>query len=103
MFSTIAKRRFHFRFTFLIFIRMEHYFEIPISCDGDEQLFRGRLVTFGYDYKFYIIVRGHEIIFEKGELGDFRAIENSESSIKDISTNFLGAIVTALKSITVRR
>jgi|GEM_PF-2678917 len=41
--------------------------------------------------------------FEKGKPGDFRAIENSESSIKDINANILGAVVTALKNPIVRR
>jgi hypothetical protein len=80
---------------------MEHYFEIPVKCDDSEQLFRGRLVTFGYDYKFYIIVQGREMIFAKGEKGDFCAIENSQFFDNVVNTNFLGAIITALNNMSV--
>jgi hypothetical protein len=81
---------------------MEHYFEIPIKCDDCEQLFRGRLVTFGYDYKFYLIIQGREMIFEKSEKGDFHAIENAQFSHYGITTNFLGAIISALNNISAR-
>ncbi|MDH7459894.1 hypothetical protein QEG73_01350 [Chitinophagaceae bacterium 26-R-25] len=80
---------------------MEHYFEIPVSCDGDEQILKGRLVTFGYDYKFYIVVKGEELVFEKDEQGDFRAISQSPVGIGGVDTKLVGAIVNALQQLSV--
>lgn len=80
---------------------MEHYFEIPVNCEGSEQLLKGRLVTFGYDYKFYIVVKGEELVFEKDEQGDFRAISNAAIPNKEVDTNILSAIVLALQQLTV--
>lgn len=51
---------------------MEHYFELPIAYAGAEHRFRTRLTTFGYNYKFYVIVDGKEWTFEKDEAHDLQ-------------------------------
>lgn len=53
---------------------MEHFFELPVSYEGKELTFNGRLVTFGYSYKFYIVVNGEELVFEKDDSGDYRVV-----------------------------
>ncbi|MFT4155174.1 hypothetical protein [Parafilimonas sp.] len=59
---------------------MEHYFNLPVSVNGEKQSFIGRLVTFGYVYKYYIIVDGQELVFEKDEEQQYRGIVRSERS-----------------------
>lgn len=80
---------------------MEHYFELPVSYEGNEQLFKGRLVTFGYDYKFYIVVQGHEIVFESDEDGSYRAVTKSSDNKKPVDTKLLEAIILALHQISL--
>lgn len=53
---------------------MDHYFELPVNYKNEELLFNGRLTTFAYEYKFYINVNGKEIIFERDDEGNLRAI-----------------------------
>lgn len=80
---------------------MEHYFELPVTYDGHDQLFKGRLVTFGYDYKFYIVVEGEEIVFEKDDQGDFRAVGNSTITSPKINVHLLEAIVQSLQQLSL--
>jgi len=80
---------------------MEHYFEIPVSHEGEDQLLKGRLVTFGYDYTFYIVVKGEELVFEKDEQGDFRAVSQSSVGAAGVDTKLVGAIVNALLQLSV--
>ena len=78
---------------------MEHFFDLPVFFEDTELKFKCRMVTFGYTYKFYVIVDKHEIVFERDEEMNFRAInvvpENSITPNKGI----LQAIVTSLKMI----
>jgi len=53
---------------------MEHYFELPVVYKNEELLFNGRLATFAYHYKFYINVNGQELIFERDDEANLRAI-----------------------------
>lgn len=48
---------------------MDHYFELPVSYNGKERNLKVRLVIFGYVYKFYIVVDGQELVFEKDNEG----------------------------------
>lgn len=80
---------------------MEHYFEIPVNCEGAEQLLKGRLVTFGYNYTFYVVVKGEELVFEKDEQGDFRAIGDSGVSSKEVD-KVAEAIALALRQLSAR-
>mgnify|MGYP003575564638 CR=1 FL=1 len=76
---------------------MEHYFELPVAYDGAEHCFRARLATFGYSYKFYVIVDGKEWTFEKEEAHTMQLT----SSITEINTNpareLLGRIMEELE------
>ncbi|MBV4358766.1 hypothetical protein [Pinibacter aurantiacus] len=81
---------------------MEHYFELPVNCEGQEQNFKGRLVTFGYDYKFYIVVAGEEIVFERDEHGYFHTISNPIRTPDRNNTILLEAIVRSLQQLPLR-
>lgn len=78
---------------------MEHYFEIPVEYKGEEQSFKGRLSTFGYTYKFFIIVNGHELVFEKDDDGKYRGINETNDLNKTVDIELLKAIVFVLDGL----
>lgn len=78
---------------------MEHFFELPINYKDQELSLKARLVTFAYEYKFYIMVEGQELIFERDDSGAFRAILPSAPSVKEISQELLKAIIATLEHL----
>ena len=79
---------------------MEHYFELPVHYNGDGFNLKARLVTFGYVYKFYVIVEGKELVFEKDNEQNYRVIsERGNADNKSINGELLEAIVKSLQNI----
>ncbi len=62
---------------------MEHFFVLPVNYKGEALNIKSRLVTFGYVYKFYIIVNGSELVFEKDDEQNYRVI------VVDKNKNFM--------------
>lgn len=77
---------------------MEHFFDLPVSYQEEELTFRGRLVTFGYAYKFYVIIEGQELVFEKDDEMNYRAINAAEHS-KTVPTELIEAVIASLQKI----
>ena len=77
---------------------MEHYFELPVEYKGEGLSFKGRLVTFGYVYKFHIVVNGEELIFEKDDEDHYRVVSASQIEIS-IEKGLLEAIIHALNQL----
>lgn len=79
---------------------MEHFFELPVSYKGEEISFNSRLVTFGYDYKFHIIVNGEELIFERDNDRNFRMLATNLGQ-KDLTLdkNLIDNIIQSLEAI----
>lgn len=78
---------------------MEHYFELPVSYKGEELTFKGRLVTFAYEYKFYVNVAGQELIFEKDDEQNFRAITMPDHAGITIDPALVEKIIEVLRSL----
>lgn len=76
---------------------MEHFFELPVSYKGEELCFNGRLVTFGYSYKFYIVVNGEELVFEKDDSGAYRVL--AEQRELKAEKGLLESIIAALTKL----
>lgn len=79
---------------------MEHFFELPVRYKDEELNLKARLVTFGYIYKFHVIVYGKELVFEKDEEQNYRVL--SELNSVDnmiIGEALLHAIIKSLKDI----
>jgi hypothetical protein len=53
---------------------MDDSFEIPVTYAGSELLFEARLRPGGYLTLIEIDVKGHTIIFEPDEEGNYRAV-----------------------------
>lgn len=76
---------------------MEHFFTLPVVYEGKELSYNARLVTFGYSYKFYIMIDGKEIVFEKDDEGLYRVVTDEPGLTLD--RRFLQEIVNALTTI----
>jgi len=76
---------------------MEHFFSLPVHFNGEELSFQGRLATFGYSFKIFVIVEKTELTFEKDEEGKYRVFQ--EVSGKEISQDLIAAIIHALEQV----
>lgn len=81
------------------FLNMEHFFELPVMYKGEELSFNGRLVTFGYVYKFHIMVNGHELVLEKDDDENYRVLA-ADGINKLIDVALIEAIIKTLESLT---
>lgn len=78
---------------------MEHYFELPVTYKNENLLLRGRLVTFAYDYKFYVNVQGQELIFERDDEGNFRVIAPQSDTQKPVERDLVEKITISLLQV----
>ena len=79
---------------------MEHFFELPVHYNGEDIHLKARLVTLGYVYKYYVIVDGRELVFEKDEEQYYRVIsEGNGADGKSVNDKLLEAIVKSLQQI----
>lgn len=77
---------------------MEHFFSLPVRYNGEELSFNGRLVTFAYTYKFYIVVDNKEFVFERDDELNFRVLDESDNS-HTTNADLLNAIISSLQKI----
>lgn len=79
---------------------MNEPFYITVSHKGKEIDFPAQLEIFGYTYRFRITIENREILIEKDEEGDYRAILQAGSSSNNaIDPVLLKAIISSLKTI----
>ena len=77
---------------------MEHYFDLPVEHKGEHLIFKGRLVTFAYTCKFYIVFNGQELVFEKDDEGQYRVLTEHTLQL-NVERDLLDAIVFSLKNL----
>ena len=78
---------------------MEHFFELPVTYKGEELELKSRLVTFGYVYKFHIIVGGRELVFEKDDEQNYRVLAPAGDAESSADKELMEAIIASLKQI----
>ncbi|MCD9616108.1 hypothetical protein [Chryseobacterium gleum] len=76
-------------------------FEVPVTYKGQDQLFNGKLATFSYGYKLYVDVDGTEVVIERDDHGDLRALLPDAASEKNIDKGLIEAIVEVFKGLQV--
>lgn len=76
-------------------------FEVPVIYKGKELFFNGRLATFSYGYKLYIDVDGTEVVIERDDHGDLRAILPDAASEKNIDKGLIEAIIEVFRELQV--
>ena len=82
---------------------MEHYFELPINHNGEELLLNGRLVTFAFNYKYYIVINGRELIFEQDDEQNFRVIAAEPDQHVMVAPELIENIVAVLQELQARK
>lgn len=78
---------------------MEYYFGLPVTYKGEEHSFKDSLATFGYAYKFYIIVEGSELVFEKDDEGEYRVLTENDDKNKAVDIGLMQTIIDALNQL----
>ena len=81
------------------FRTMEHHFELPVDYKGETLTFTGRLVTFAYDYKFFVNVYGCEIVYEQDDEQQLRAIAYNNPDDKQIDAGLIVQIAQQLEAL----
>ncbi len=78
---------------------MEHNFELPVLYNGEELIFPGKLIAFGYSYRFSITIEDQDITFEKDDEMNYRAVNYHPDKHVTIDIELLEAIVDSLSKI----
>ena len=79
---------------------MNHHFELPVKYKGEELNLIGRLTTVGYIYKFYIVIHGEQVVFEKDDDGKYRVLLEGNASGKLIDHELMEAVIAVLDSLS---
>lgn len=78
---------------------MEQTVEIPVTVGGVERTFDGRVQASQYSLRFFVDVDGTEVIFERDDAGEFRAILPEGFGGKAPDKEIITAIIEVLESI----
>ena len=77
-------------------------FELPVAYKGEELTFPARLVTAGFAPRFVVLVNEVEVVFERDDAGEFRALlpNAAEFTGKLPAHDLLEAIHASIVAIT---
>lgn len=78
---------------------MENTFDIPVIYKGKELLFTGQLLHLGYIHKIAIDVNGEQILLEKDDEGNYRAVLANIESESKLDKELVKAIVESFELI----
>lgn len=78
---------------------MDEPFIITVNHNGAEREFGASLQVFGYSHRFHIMVDGTEVLFERDEEGNYRAIIPPEHTGKIPDAGLLESIARAIVQI----
>lgn len=53
---------------------MEEIVHIPVDYQGDEREFEARVQVWQYGHRWFVMVEGVELVFEKDDAGEYRAL-----------------------------
>jgi hypothetical protein len=53
---------------------MEEFIDLPITYKGETIHFTAKILAYGYIYKLSVDVNGVEVLFEKDDQGEYRAL-----------------------------
>ncbi|AKK74085.1 hypothetical protein OK18_17025 [Chryseobacterium gallinarum] len=80
---------------------MEQPLELPVTYKGEELIFNGRLATFSYGYKLYVDIYGNEVVFERDDEGNLRAIVSDASANPPVEKGLIEAIIELFNELQV--
>ncbi|MDP4149713.1 MAG: hypothetical protein Q8927_07125 [Bacteroidota bacterium] len=74
-------------------------FNIPVNYKGKELEFEARLQSVGYTHRFLVNVEGTELVFERDEDSQYRAIIPHDHRGKEPDKALLQAIALAIQTL----
>ncbi|HTN45669.1 MAG TPA: hypothetical protein VL098_04925 [Flavipsychrobacter sp.] len=78
---------------------MEHFFNLPVTHDEEELLLPGRLVTFGYTFRLYIMLENEEVIFERDEEMKYNVLNIGDENVT-VDRELLMAVLSTLEELS---
>ena len=78
---------------------MEETVEIPITVRDTERLFTARVQAWRYGMRFLVDIDGVEVILERDDAGEFRAILPEGFTGKPPNKETIGGIIDVLQSL----
>ena len=78
---------------------MEQMVEIPVEVNGVERVFSARIQARRYGVRFWVEIDGTEILLERDDAGEFRAVLPDGQSSKTPDKEVIGAIIAVLETI----
>jgi hypothetical protein len=78
---------------------MEQTVEIPVEINGIERVFAARLQAWQYGLRYFVDVDGAEIILERDDAGEFRAILPEGFTGHAPNKAVIGAIIEVLQAL----
>ena len=79
---------------------METSFELPVHYKGQDIELPMRLVSFGYTYRFVVQAGEAEIVIEKDEQGELRALIDPEQvHVRQVDAALIEAIMNSIQQI----
>jgi hypothetical protein len=79
---------------------METNFELPVHYKGQDIMLPMRLITYGYTYRMAVQAGDAEIMVEKDEEGELRALMEPEQMLQHkIDPELVAAIIHSLQQV----
>jgi len=72
---------------------------IPVNYRGEERSFEAELQVWQYGYRFIVPVDGMELVFERDDSGDYRAIASEGSCGELPDRELVQAIAEVLQTL----
>jgi hypothetical protein len=78
---------------------MEQTIEIPVTVHGVDRVFAAEVQAWRYGLRFLVDVDGVQVVLERDDAGEFRAILPDGFSGKAPDKAMIGAIIEVLESL----
>jgi hypothetical protein len=78
---------------------MEQTVEIPVTIRDTEWLFTARVQAWQYGLRFLVDIDGVEVILERDDVGEFRAILPEGFTGKPPDKEMIGGIIDVLQAL----
>jgi hypothetical protein len=78
---------------------MEQTIEIPVTVRGMDRLFIARVQAWQYGMRLFVDIDGVEIILERDDAGEFRAILPEGFTGKPPDKEMIGGIIDVLQAL----
>jgi hypothetical protein len=78
---------------------MEQTVEIPVTIRGEERIFVAQVQAWRYGLRFLVDIEGNEVVLERDDAGEFRAILPEGFAGRLPDKVVIGAIIEVLQQL----